>query len=99
PERAEALEQWLADADVLAKNLPQHEASLARLRTAERESPADASGAGPRVTGEERSWWVETLDSLVRNPRRFLDDDPRVGTRASVAQRLASARTLGQRSL
>jgi len=99
PERAEALEQWLADADVLAKNLPQHEASLARLRTAERESPADASGAGPRVTGEERSWWVETLDSLVRNLRRFLDDDPRVGTRASVAQRLASARALGQRSL
>ncbi|MFO0984031.1 MAG: bifunctional serine/threonine-protein kinase/formylglycine-generating enzyme family protein [Planctomycetota bacterium] len=86
-------EHWLSAAGTLVQNAEVHEASLLALRA----QPADPKDLV--FSGDERAWWVETLEQLVVDLKRFLDEDPRVGTIASVRRRLDSARTIEQRSL
>jgi len=96
PSNAAALEAWLADADALASDLPQHRASLERLRAQAAGSGADGE---PAFADDEQAWWHETLRDLVASLARFLDPDPWVGTRANVARRLESARTIRRRTI
>jgi serine/threonine protein kinase/formylglycine-generating enzyme required for sulfatase activity len=94
PERIAAMEAWLKEARKLAGNLPQHLASLERLK------PAAGGGSQPlHFADEEQAWWHDTLDELVASLRRFGDPDPRVGVLASVAARLDAARTIEARTL
>ncbi|HEV8112137.1 MAG TPA: bifunctional serine/threonine-protein kinase/formylglycine-generating enzyme family protein [Planctomycetota bacterium] len=86
PEKADAMERWLADAGALLEHLGTHERTLADIDAS---TPADA----------ESRWRRDVLSALVGNLRRLGDPDPAQGGIASVRARLDLARTLRARSL
>jgi hypothetical protein len=95
PERIAAMETWLAEARRLAANRPQHERSLAALRTgAEVPTPG-----GFRFGRTEDQWNHDVLAGLVDRLGALEDSDPSRGLIASVERRLERARTIRARSL
>ena len=89
PSNVRALAEWVAEGRALADRLPVHRATLASIRRA-------AEGG---VDSTEIRWQHQVLAELVADLERFSDPDPTVGTLAEIERRLASARTVVERSL
>ena len=83
PERAPDMEDWLAEAEVLAARFPGHERVLADLEALA--APTD-----------EEEWWREAQSELVADFRAFLAPD---GLLEGVRARHAFARTLAERTV
>lgn len=96
PERAAAMTQWIADTERLLADLPTHENTLRRLRTAARRG----EGAARYVfDNTEDQWRHDALASLVERLQRLAADDPQRSALADVRARLAFAKSVAQRSL
>jgi len=101
PEKVPELEAWLAQAEELEQRLDDHRASLSAIQS------RAASSSEPDATGTKRwtfarhedGWQHEALTSLVQGLEAFSNPDPKVGTIASVRERLAFARTVARRSI
>jgi serine/threonine protein kinase/formylglycine-generating enzyme required for sulfatase activity len=85
PERVTSMETWLSRAERLTQRLTSHRTALDSLE----EQPSTA----------EAAWTRETLSDLVGGMERLIDPDPRVGTIASVKERLEFARTVFKRTI
>lgn len=90
PELIADMEGWIQRAKQLVGRLQDHETELTQLESMV-ESEAD-------LTMEER-FRFESLSELVTELRPFADADPHVGALAGIEERLAFARTVGQRSI
>jgi len=92
PERIEAMEAWLGDAERLAASLPLHREALAAMES--RRAAASSSPAEP--ADEEEAWIHELLVELVGELETFEGPQGRV---ADVRGRLTRAREIGPRTL
>jgi formylglycine-generating enzyme required for sulfatase activity/predicted Ser/Thr protein kinase len=99
PERIEAFERWIADAERLTADLPEHRAQRERLGA----RSAEGAGSGHFTRSEtEARWWhaqltqlIDGLEALLDRRTGLLSSDglsPRTG--ASVPARLAAAQRL-----
>jgi serine/threonine protein kinase/formylglycine-generating enzyme required for sulfatase activity len=99
PEKIPAMDRWLADADDLLGERETFLAYRERLQEKAPEyDPADPAST-PVFADSQDAWVYETLSNLIADLDHLADPDPWVGTRASVAARRESARTLHQRSI
>ncbi|HXV13583.1 MAG TPA: bifunctional serine/threonine-protein kinase/formylglycine-generating enzyme family protein [Candidatus Krumholzibacteria bacterium] len=96
PERVPAMEEWLADADVLASRLPAHRATLAALRAHALHADAPAP---PSFASQEDQFHFDHLSTLVADLERFVDPDPHVGSIARVRERHAFATSVMEESI
>jgi serine/threonine protein kinase len=90
PNKTEDLDAWLDEAESLAQKLPEHQSFLQKLTE-------PTSAASVSLTSEEREWWIETLNDLVRDLRAFTD--PGNGTLDDVLRRLQVSKTIWQHSI
>ena len=90
PDQVPAYEEWLGQATALIDRLPGHEEFLAEL--------LDESGSWAALLGEEeRDWWIEALQSLIRRTTALQGTG--AGTISDLTARLHSAQTVHQRSI
>ncbi|MCI0453055.1 MAG: bifunctional serine/threonine-protein kinase/formylglycine-generating enzyme family protein, partial [Candidatus Latescibacteria bacterium] len=101
PERVPAMENWLAEAELLASRLPAHRATLDALRALALTSDASESSAGARSSfaSQEDQFHYDHLSTLVADLERLVDPDPRVGSIARVRERHAFATAVVEGSI
>ena len=105
PEKIEAMQTWLSErAAPLRDNLPKHEATLKALRDRALVNESEVQeGIGERRTWRfadaETQWQHDTLAGLLADLREFVDPNAKVGTVASVQERLEFAKTIEERSI
>jgi formylglycine-generating enzyme required for sulfatase activity len=95
PEKVEAMRDWVAQAEDLAKRLPEHVAALERLRRSS--LPEDSSGSGPasrpwRFHSVADQFKHDTTQALVQALTEF--DKPPRGSLAAMRRRLERAESV-----
>lgn len=94
PLMIEAMKSWIAEAEKLAKALPDHQRTLADL------SGAAITATGRlRFRGEAEQFKYDTTAKLVEDLKEFVDADSHRGVLASVRKRLAFAETVQAETL
>ncbi|MCP5040035.1 MAG: SUMF1/EgtB/PvdO family nonheme iron enzyme [bacterium] len=89
PEHVLGLETLIANAEALLAKVPQHESFREELE-------ASSSPMVSALSRAERLWWLEQLDMLLIELRAMAGEG---GTLVNTQRRLASSRTIQQRSI
>ncbi len=107
PENIAELQEWIEQAEELARNLPTHRTSLDQLESLSagfsEAPPGNSMDPAPEAEltfpDTETQWRHETLSRLVNQLAAFTDPDPKIGLLASMKSRLEFASTIEKRSL